>query len=115
MKKIYFFIIIVLFIGCSARVDYAPMTVDSKYAPINSSEQYGMVSYLNEGIEPIRKARREDAYKKMYKICKGRYKIVSISDKPDGVGFLGNTTSTGFTSGGFFLSHRIYIKFQCVK
>jgi len=36
-----------------------------------------MVKYLNQGASFVIKARRDDAYKKMYKLCNGRYKIVS--------------------------------------
>jgi hypothetical protein len=123
---------IIFFTGCmmtSAKVEYAPM-VNDKYAPINANEQYGLISYVSDGADYIVEQRRKDAYKKMYEICHGRYKIVSVSNSIDGVGYIssanvngignniGNSSfyhGNGLASGGLFSMHRIYIKFKCVK
>ena len=67
--------------GCltTANMVKHPLSVktQSKYAPDSEkkSNGVGVVSYMNEGHSSIRGARREDAYKKMYEACDGKYDI----------------------------------------
>jgi len=35
------------------------------------------VKYLNQGADSVIRARRNDAYKKMWRACRGSYEIVS--------------------------------------
>lgn len=68
--------------GCltTANLVKAPYEAnsDSKYAPESEKRAngIGVVNYLNEGISSIRKARREDAYKKAFQACGGKYEIL---------------------------------------
>lgn len=80
----------------------------SSYAPSNESQRPGMVKYLNQGADFVIKARREDAYKKMYESCGGRYKIVSEGPRAEGGAMVpvGNTYM-------FSQSNYWYISFQC--
>lgn len=82
----------------------------SAYAPSNESQRPGMIKYLNQGADFVIKARREDAYKKMYESCSGRYKIVSESPQAEG----GTVTPIG-NSYIFAQSSYWYITFQCEK
>lgn len=113
MKKIILGILaIALLSGCSkytAKIEVNPKdTKQSKYAPTNQQNQYGIVSYRNEGIG--KEERREDAYKKMYTICDGKYKIVDEADK------VVNTGYYSYGSYGKVLTDKIReIKFLCVK
>ena len=67
--------------GCltTANMVKHPLSIktQSQYAPDSEKESngVGVVSYMNEGIGTIREARREDAYKKMYEACNGKYDI----------------------------------------
>lgn len=67
--------------GCltTANLIKAPnkANTNSKYAPESEKKAngIGVVSYLNEGIQSIRNARREDAYKKAFEACGGKYEI----------------------------------------
>lgn len=68
--------------GCltTANLIKAPnqANTDSKYAPESEKRAngIGVVNYLNEGILSIRNARREDAYKKAFEACDGKYEIL---------------------------------------
>lgn len=104
--------IALLFNGCSAKIEHMPGSIEkSKYAPVNEAEQYGVISYRNQGIASVRKARREDAYKKMYTACNGKYKIIDESSKDAGAVFVAN----GYGGGTMVNQSDIYIKFICVK
>ncbi|MCK9455531.1 MAG: hypothetical protein WCY51_07480 [Sulfurimonas sp.] len=105
-------ILTIIFSGCTAKIEHMPGSIEkSKYAPINSEEQYGLVSYLNGGASSVREARREDAYKKMYEACSGKYKIIDESNKNSGAMFISNGNGGGFMAN----TNKIYIKFICVK
>lgn len=111
-KVIKLSILVFLFIGCSAKMEHLPgAKLNSKYAPINAEEQYGLISYLNAGAASVREARREDAYKQMFEACNGKYNIISESNKSDGAVFIPNGSGGGFISN----TNNIYIKFNCVK
>ena len=76
----------------------------SKYAPVNADEQYGVVSYSA-------KSAREDAYKKMYSACSGKYKIIDESQQNSGAVFIPN----GYGGGVMANTKKNYIKFICIK
>ena len=51
----------------------------SQYAPDSyrqTQQNLYTISYLDEGYSGVRKAREEDAYKKMFAHCGGKYSIV---------------------------------------
>lgn len=101
-----------LFNGCSAKIEHLPGSKEtSKYAPVNAQEQYGIVSYRNQGISAVREARRENAYKEMYNTCNGKYKIINESNQNDGAVFVSNNNGGGYMQS----TSRIYIKFICVN
>src|SRR5436190_12872716 len=83
MRRIWTFSALVL-TACSARMQQSAAPSESPYAPVNERMRTGVVSYRNEGIGPVRKRRREDAYKQMYKSCNGSYQIVAEGPKSDG-------------------------------
>lgn len=56
------------FVGCTAKMEKLPGSLESsRYAPTNSSQQYGLISYDSEDGDMA----REDAYKQMYSACNG--------------------------------------------
>lgn len=100
--------------GCkSATLVRVPGTSDipSQYAPLNRQDNdFGIVSYLDEGSKAVRDARKKDAYKKMYEVCDGRYVVLdeSYSESDPVFSIYGNTT---FTT----TSTTIYISFECAS
>ncbi len=95
-------------LGCSkAQIVKDPQKQgSSKYAPINERENtaIGVVKYADSAL---RKRNRERAYKKMYEICKGKYKIVREERTAEG---------SIRTSGGVNIPlKKVYIYFQCMK
>ena len=88
----------------------------SKYAPVNEVVEpraIGITSSMNEGASFVRKGRREDAYKKMYDACDGKYKILGESSSETGDFYytqaMGNALYTSNLSSTY-----VYIKFECV-
>lgn len=66
-----------LLTGCAATMVNDPGAANSKYGPTNASSRPGLIKFLNQGAPPVREARREDAYKQMFDVCRGKYKIIS--------------------------------------
>lgn len=61
--------------GCSAgqvRGD----AFKSAYAPVNQAISSQAINYCNAGAKFVRDSRREDAYRKMYATCRGKYQII---------------------------------------
>ena len=110
MKAIFFYAATVAFVsGCVAKIEKMPGSLEhSKYAPTNASEQYGVVSYY----EAHGQTAREDAYKTMYEICNGDYKIIG-----EEIGGSNTTTITPIAGGGAIASNsaKVYIRFTCNK
>lgn len=88
----------------------------SQYAPINETVEtrpIGITSYMNEGVSAVREARREDAYKKMFNACNGKYKILGESSSETGDFYYAqNMGSATYISN--LSSSYVYIKFECV-
>ena len=109
MKRIAFTLIIISTIisGCVGTVEHMPGSVEnSKYAPTNTSEQYGVISYY----EAHGSTARENSYKKMYEACNGSYKILS-----EDIGGSSATVIAPLYGGGAIASNskKVYIKFIC--
>jgi hypothetical protein len=83
--------------------------IESPYASVNEGTRTGVVSYRNDGIGPIRKRRREDAYKQMYKSCNGPYRIVAERPKSDGAEVKTENDGTTRVSD----VQRWYIQYRC--
>lgn len=108
--KIKILTTILLLTSCSAKMVVKPGDTSNKYAPINEESRPGIIRYLNEGVASVKKARRDDAYRKMYEICSGKYKIVSegAANKQQ----ISTNAYSGVVSGN---SEYIYIHFECIK
>lgn len=86
-------------------------SIPSEYAPLNKQDDlYGIVSYLDEGAQSVRDARRENAFKKMYESCEGKYLLLEEGNSESNPMFstYGNTT---FTT----TSTTVFLKFECVS
>jgi hypothetical protein len=109
---------IFLLSGCtSADILRKPGEVSkqSQYAPQNEkskSDDIGIMRYLNEGAAFVTEARREDAYKKMYNLCNGKYELVNEADSETTPTTFINETSTGFTAQTLSSTYT-YIYFRC--
>ena len=96
--------------ACAAQMVSSPGAAStSAYAPVNEASRGGIVKYLNEGADFVRKPRREDAYKQMYSACNGKYRIDAEGPKAEG----GAITVFGDSA---FYSESVYwyIQFSCV-
>jgi hypothetical protein len=77
VKSIYFVFFCLILIGCSDKTaQHVTHRVKSQYGPTDAVPG-GMVRYSNEGSDSDINRRREDAYKKMFDACDGKYKITS--------------------------------------
>ncbi|MCG7584591.1 hypothetical protein [Photobacterium sp. OFAV2-7] len=77
MKFISIFFSALLLIGCSAGEIQSNTDHLSPYAPLNASDTgIHSIAYLDEGADLVRDARREDAFKKMFDYCDGRYVLL---------------------------------------
>lgn len=107
--------------GCltTANLIKAPnqANTDSKYAPESEKRAngIGVVNYLNEGISSIRKARREDAYKKAFEACDGKYKILDERSNYTDPMYITNQTSYSSDTYNTYSvqSEYRYIYFRC--
>jgi hypothetical protein len=98
--------IILIISGCVASMERYPGSVsNSKYAPSNSSSQSGLISYSSDDG----KMAREDAYKKMYNACNGRYSIIGESMEQ------GDSVAMPLYGGGFIMANekKVFIEFIC--
>ncbi len=113
MNKIQILILyssVLFFYGCTSTMVVKPGKVSpSKYAPINESSRRGIIKYLNQGASPVITQRREDAYKKMYEACGGKYRIIAEGPRmEDGVILpAGNTMM-------YAQQQYVYIEFECI-
>lgn len=108
MMKSFSLIVFFLYISSCATADLVHPVGGSAYAPTNDSQRPGLVKYLNQGAEFVIKARREDAYKKMFESCDGKYKIVNEGQQADG----GSMTPVG-NSYMYSQFNYWYISFIC--
>ncbi len=103
-------ILIPLLSGCVARLDKLPGSVEKlKHAPINTKDQYGIVSY---DIEDGEDGARQDAYDEMYKACHGKYKIIKEELRDGNDAF---TMKLDKNAAILDSETRLYIKFMCVE
>ena len=108
--RLFIAIIFASCIGCTAQMVKQPGGFsDSPYAPINEASSTGVVKYLNQGAKDVIKARREDAYKKMYKSCKGSYEIVNEGPVKEGGSAYTIGESIVWSDWKYW-----YIEFRCV-
>lgn len=88
----------------------APGGGATAFAPVNEAQRPGMVSYMNQGIDSVIRARREDADQKMHGACGGDYRIDAEGPQQSGgvVAPVGN-------SAVFVPSQYWFIQFSCVR
>ena len=110
MKIPVLFIVLACLSSCTSAEIVNPIGSGSgsAYAPSNEVQRPGMIKYLNQGADFVIKARREDAYKKMYDSCGGRYKIVSEGPQAEGGAMLPVGNAYMFAQSNYW-----YISFQC--
>lgn len=97
-------------VGCTSVQMVSPPSSGSAYAPVNEGgSRAGLIKYLNEGADTVRKQRREDAYKQMHDACNGPYKIDAEGSSGKG----GTYINSGLSSFWIQSNHR-YIQFSCV-
>jgi len=95
--------------GCTSAEMVSSPNSGSAYAPVNEGSRGGVVKYLNDGADFVRKQRRDDAYKQMHDACNGAYRIDTEGSNAEG----GAVITSG--SGAFWAqSHYWYIQFSCV-
>lgn len=82
----------------------------SKFAPVNESSRGGVVKYLNNGADFVIEARREDAYRTMYKACEGSYKIDAEGPREEGGVVAPMQGGAGMWAGFQYW----YIQYSCV-
>ena len=102
-------LISVILVGCSATMVKEPGS-NSPYAPMNADELTGIVKYLNQGASSVVRARREDAYEKMYAACKGYYEIVIEGPRVEG-GIVFAADNALYISNTEYW----YIQFRCLR
>lgn len=107
LREIYVGVVILL-VGsaCSAQMVYEGY-------PSNGSPKNGVVKYLDEGMDAVRNARKEDAEEKMKAFCDPQpYRIVEKTVKPKSEFFAsvtGNSVHIAELSDDY-----MFIKFECV-
>lgn len=79
--------------------------------PVGSGPRGGIVRYLNQGAEFVRKARRDDAYRRMHEHCRGRYRIVSEGPEKGGEAVVAPLGDTWIAATTEYWS----IKFECLE
>jgi len=109
------FLLLMVIAGCTAKMVVPPgSSISSRYAPQNEPERCGIMKYLNQGASSVIQARREDAYKQMWSLCNGSYKIVWEGPYQEG-------TAAGIIPvGGMLMAFSQpqqywYIKFKCIQ
>jgi len=105
---IYFFFISL--VGCSAKMVINPNQSNSPYAPINETYRLGLIKYLNQGAQPVRDARRDDAYRQMFQACNGKYNIIREGPRSEGGVIIPVGNASMYSN-----TQYIYIEFMCIK
>jgi hypothetical protein len=88
-------------------------STSGQYAPINASANAeGIVAYLDEGVDAIRNARREDALKQMFEACDGKYRILYEGTQESDPSYVTQGTPIGLNTYSVSSSH-VYFRFSC--
>jgi hypothetical protein len=107
IKNIFALVGLILLLGgCAnnAKVLQVPgNTEQSKYGPQNEKRLTGIVAYKLGGDA---EANREEAYKKMFDTCNGKYNIIKEWEQSKG---------GVFVYGAFVKIRHQYIEFNCIK
>ena len=96
--------------GCTSAQMVSSPNSGSAYAPVNEGSRSGIVKYLNDGADFVRKQRREDAYKQMHDVCNGSYKIDAEGSSAEGGSVVNSGTASFWTQSNYW-----YIQFSCVR
>lgn len=106
----YLIVLAATLAGCRASMVVSPgRSSTSAYAPVNEAKRPGIIKYLNEGVQAVRTARRENAYQQMYEACGGAYRITQEGSHAEGGAVIpvGNMAI-------YDESQYLYIAFECV-
>jgi len=76
MKNNILYLLLFLLTGCGATI-IKPVNSNNPYAPLNESQSEGEVVYRLGRMDSYNESQRNDAYKKMYSQCNGKYIIVN--------------------------------------
>lgn len=96
--------------ACAAQMVSSPGTTSSSpFAPVNEASRGGVIKYLNDGAEFVKKQRREDAYKQMHAACNGKYRIDAEGPKAEGGAVMPAGNSAIWVESQYW-----YIQFSCV-
>ncbi|WP_414928236.1 hypothetical protein [Pseudomonas sp. IT-P74] len=109
IKSFFFVISIASLAGCMSAEMVSSPNSGSAYAPVNESSRSGIVKYLNDGADIVRKQRREDAYKQMHAACGGRYNIDAEGSNAEGGAVINSGTGSFWAQSNYW-----YIQFSCV-
>src|SRR5690348_16990394 len=82
-------------VACGAQMISSAGSSGSPYAPLNDGKRLGLVKYQIDGADFIVRRRREDAYKKMYESCGGRYLIVAEGAREENGMVVSTVTESG--------------------
>ena len=97
--------------ACTAQMVSSPGAASSSpYAPVNEASRGGIVKYLNDGAEFVKKQRREDAYKQMHSACRGKYRIDAEGPRAEGGAVMAAGTSAFWSESQYW-----YIQFSCIR
>lgn len=127
-KVILMALVVFLLAGCGATM-VKPVNTGSKYAPLNEGDGKGEAIYRLGRMDSFNDSQREDAYKKMYEQCDGKYNIVDewTDSENTSSGFAQSTTNATANksqakvqsqSTSMFVddqTHYRHITFKCVK
>ena len=102
-------LLLALFFVSCATSSHVMKPIKSEYAPLNYQAR-GVVKYLNQGADFVIEDRRKHAFKTMYEICGGQYKIVSESAQTQSAGAM-QVTNTFWSS---LNSNYWYIGYECL-
>lgn len=97
-------------VGCTSAQMVSSPNSGSAYAPVNEGSRGGLVKYLNDGADFVRKQRREDAYKQMHDACNGQYKIDAEGANAEGGSIINSGPSSFWMQSNYW-----YIQFSCVR
>lgn len=111
MKNLIGLCSLLFLLGGCASASFVTKPKLPKHAP-KDYKPIGVVKYLNQGAYTITESRREDAFKKMSESCKGSYKVLQESERPDN--FATTTYNSTTNSLNTFSSNYWYIRYECI-
>ena len=98
--------------GCNTtQLLMAPGGSQSAYAPVNEATRPGLIRYVWSDDQDTERARRLDAYERMWHACDGKYRILDEEARTEPTGVLSTPNGNGHVA---TITHW-YIEFECVR